>query len=333
MLQRRLDRSALKLTALEHQVLRTLRDHSGACAYLAVAVSGGIDSIVLAKVVSRLRPLLKKPVLFLHVHHGLTGQKKTDRFRSQAQGLVKSLARTEKVVFKTNTPAQVKKRGLASEAALREYRYAKLFQLMKLYDQKLKGPGLLLVAQHWNDLLETRLIRLVRGVGPQGLKAMSVSGDSICRPFLRIEKNEIETYAQLMNLKWLDDPSNADDAPLRNWIRNDWLPSLEKKRPGAAKALAASLESLVLGLALGPVRHELQISTVTGFDRANYQRLSRVHKKQHLAGYLKALHVKNYTTNHIEELVKRLDTRKKVFRFPLLKLVWIVNAEHIRAQK
>ena len=97
--------------------------------------------------------------------------------------------------------------GDSLEAAARTARYQAI-------NTALPADAVLLVAQHANDQAETVLLQLARGAGPAGLAAMplcSRSGEHyLLRPWLAFTRENLEAYAQIENLTWIEDPSNTD---------------------------------------------------------------------------------------------------------------------------
>jgi len=219
------------------------------------------------------------------------------------------------------------------------------------------NADLIALAHHADDLFETRLIRLIRGTGPQGLPAMTEFDARLLRPFLVETRAEIEAYAREARLAWVQDPTNAETNALRNWIRNKWLVALDRKRPGSSKAFRLSLERIAETCATRSIQesssssqsHQSQKSSQESsapesapesapgafvdhcIDRKRFQRLGKTERQSVLAAYLRALGVRNFGATHIGEICKRLDTSRKVFTFEVLQLHWSVNAEQVIA--
>lgn len=277
---------------------------------LILAVSGGLDSMVLLEVFSRLKAKRPLQLLVAHVHHG-----GTNTFRDQAAQFVtaEATARSlESIVLKVVTTSQ-------SEDSLRKARYQKLEEL-----RNTRNFDAIVMAHHAEDLLETRLIRLVRGVGPQGLRSMNILARHRFRPFLEISREELKKYAEGRGLKWVEDPSNRETRYFRNWIRNEWLPSLEKFRAGSTQSLMRSLNNL----AAGANSLKMPISE-RGIDRNRLLALDKPDQMRVLARYMMLKGVSSYRRGQIQEILKRLDTSRTEFRFTCAKQEWHVDAEHI----
>jgi tRNA(Ile)-lysidine synthase len=193
------------------------------------------------------------------------------------------------------------------------------------------------LGHHQEDLLETRLLRLIRGTGPQGLQAMKVVKEGVIRPFLTTSEKEIARASE--GLVWVEDPSNTKADYLRNWVRQKWLSALEEKSPGAKKALARSLELLLEsheikdiggGLAPGQVSKRM---TRRGILKAEFLGLSEEEKRRLLARYLLQLKVRHFTQNHLREILKHLDNSQNVHKFTLAKLDWTLTKDRIFAAR
>jgi tRNA(Ile)-lysidine synthase len=329
------------LNATEHRVAQTLRPLNLNGAVLLLAVSGGLDSMVLLTVLARLQKMLKLQITVAHVHHGkIAGAR--GAFRRRAWSLVAAQATHLGLRFFSNVespssgrrhPLQFRlspPRVLKSEAELREFRYSLLRGWQKELAHASDAPVWLVTAHHLDDLLETRLLRLVRGTGGQGLEAMALQEGEMLRPLLTFSRQELRQYARSRRLKWVDDPSNAHLDPLRNWLRLRWLPALETRRRGSLVNLARSLEQIVGELKITSSRG---VSPLEGdyLDRQKYLELSREDKKRAVASYLRELGVRGYGQSHVEEIIKRLDSSRRELKFRVLKWDWVVNAEQIRA--
>jgi tRNA(Ile)-lysidine synthase len=283
-----------------------------------IACSGGLDSVAAVNFLQRLGPFLQGKLGVLHVHHG---QKSNQAFRDQAAEFVESLCKKEGLPFYFHQGQALAK---ANEKDLREIRkqaYQKFLQAT--------GSDYLVTGHHQQDLLETRLIRLIRGTGPLGFRAMEVLRPPFFRPFLATNKKQLLQYAEELKLAWCEDPSNRDNAYLRNWLRNRWLPQLEKKRPGALATLSRSFEQLTVPT--DGVTDERDFSQ--GLDRMQYIAHNPSRQREELILYLQFLGAKDFRHSQIEELRKRLDKDEKIHTFIVAKIIWQVNAERIFGRK
>ena len=189
-------------------------------ASVTVALSGGVDSVVLLHVLSR-----QFPVRAIHVHHGLSPHADAwARFCRQ-------LCRRWKIPL-TIKRVKVTKRGKGPEAAAREARYAMF--------RKIPGKTLAL-AHHLDDHAETVLMNLLRGAGARGASGMAAvsrfEGKRLLRPLLEVSRKSILDYARAQRLEWIEDESNADESLTRNFIRRRVGPLLEARFPRWKEAL------------------------------------------------------------------------------------------------
>lgn len=173
-----------------------------------VAVSGGVDSVVLLDLLSKHKGLT---LLVVHYDHGIRADSAKDR------RFVRRLAAQYGLPF-------VYEEGHlgsgASEATAREARYGFLRQVVRK-----QGTAAIITAHHQDDVLETAIINLLRGTGRKGLTALGPRKD-ILRPLLHVSKSEVLRYATLQQLQWREDPSNKDVRYLRNYVRHQLLPRL-----------------------------------------------------------------------------------------------------------
>ncbi|OFZ11794.1 MAG: tRNA lysidine(34) synthetase TilS [Bdellovibrionales bacterium RBG_16_40_8] len=323
-----MDSLQLKLLPVEHKVLRDLRKVGGEGHHILVAVSGGRDSMVLLTLLKRLQPLIKSPLYVGHIHHG-RGDRVQTIFRNRARRFVKKSSSLLNLPFYTNKT--LPRAILRSEAELRNFRYKELQKILTKISRKSAATPYLALAHHQDDLLETQIIRLIRGTGLYGLKAMSVLSEEKLRPLLKCTGEEIQDLANKLNVRWLDDPSNENRDTLRNWLRHKWLLDLEKKIPGSKTSLARSLSNI----SSNDKKSTINVLPIhkQSLSRPEFLFLSRDEKCSIVARYLVCLKISHYTQGQIEEIVRRLDNRRGEFRFRLLNHEWRVNAERIQALK
>ena len=200
---------------------------------VAVAVSGGRDSMSLLHCTARAAEPLGINVIALHVHHGL--QADADAWSD----LVERACRRWSVGFDTQRLSGRPAKGDSVEAWARRGRYLALAAMARA-----AGAGIVLLAHHRRDQSETFLLQALRGAGPAGLAAMPavIERDAIvwARPWLALPLEAIEAYARRHRLRFVADPSNEDPRFARSRIRAQLMPTLRLAFPGAESLLADS---------------------------------------------------------------------------------------------
>ena len=200
---------------------------------LLLAVSGGIDSIVLVQLFNQ----LGYEIAIAHCNFGLRGEESDGD-----EQFVRNLA------VKDNIPVYVsnfdtKQYALSSKVSIqiaaRELRYNWFAEIMQQH-----GYDYLLTAHHADDSAETFLINFTRGTGIEGLLGIPQQNGSIVRPLLPFTRHEIEGYAIANNIQWREDSSNASDKYLRNKLRHHVLPLLKELNPSFSESFAQTIENL-----------------------------------------------------------------------------------------
>ena len=189
-----------------------------------VALSGGLDSVVLLHCIAALAGSLGLSVNAIHVNHGL--QSEALDWESHCNALCHALG----ICF---TDHRVKlDPGMSDlEARARHARY-------EVFENAL-GPGdTLFMAHHGDDQAETVLLRLLRGSGVRGLAGMPATRDlgagRLHRPLLALTRDRIESVARDWGLSWCEDRSNQDTRFDRNYLRHVVMPVLRERWPGTA---------------------------------------------------------------------------------------------------
>jgi len=193
-----------------------------------VGFSGGLDSTVLLHAVCAFaRSAGLAPPLAVHVHHGL--QAAADDWARDSGARATELG----AIFMLHRVSVERRGGDSIEAAARHARLAAFARV---------DADAVLLGHHRDDQAETVLFNALRGSGIAGLAGMPVvrvgSGPPLLRPFLDVPRTSLHDYAAEYGLSWIDDPSNADIALRRNFLRHSVLPSIETGMPQARVALA-----------------------------------------------------------------------------------------------
>jgi len=198
---------------------------------LLLAVSGGIDSVVLLDLLSRVASDFDLRLHVLHVDHQIRPESRSDaEFVRELCARLGIPCRVE--TFDVSTLA--KERRLSLETAGREVRRAALSRRAEEH-----GCVRIVLAHHQDDQAETFLQRLLRGSGLSGLQVMQEFDGFWWRPLLDFSRQQILTYAKQRNLVWVEDASNVDTRFLRNRIRHQLLPDLREYNPQVNQRLSA----------------------------------------------------------------------------------------------
>lgn len=204
----------------------SLRPPSGR---LLVAVSGGVDSIVLLDVLDRLRAELDLQLAVGHVDHAVRANSADDA------AFVAEVARARRLPFfgeRLVEPGH-------SEDALRKARYTSLGRLVAA-----SGCERVALGHTQGDQVETMLFRLLRGAGPRGVGAMRFLDGLRVRPLLDVPRDDVLAWARAHELAWREDPTNVDPRFSRNRLRHELLPVLRALAPAGEGALARFAQAL-----------------------------------------------------------------------------------------
>jgi tRNA(Ile)-lysidine synthase len=197
---------------------------------VAVAVSGGADSLALLHALRVLAGPRGWRLAVLTVDHGLRPGSAADA--AFVADHAKSLGLPARLL--TLTPADLEAhRAAGPEGAGRAARYEALWPAAGEL-----GCPWLATGHTLDDQAETVLLQLLRGAGPDGLAGMTVRSGRLLRPLLGVRRADTRACCDAAGLPWREDPTNATDAPLRNRVRRHLLPLLEELRPGATQTLA-----------------------------------------------------------------------------------------------
>jgi tRNA(Ile)-lysidine synthase len=173
----------------------------------------------------------------LHVDHGIRPESSGDAQRVQA--FCKDLGVPCRVVSipQGKIAETAKRRGLGIEGAARVFRHS-------IWQQEVRrlGAARILVGHTQDDLLETALMRFLRGSGPAGLAAMPRENRRIIRPLITLSRRDVLAYAQTKNIPFIIDATNADIRYLRNRIRHKLVPCLDEHFPYWRKAVGSLAE-------------------------------------------------------------------------------------------
>lgn len=217
---------------------------------LLLAVSGGIDSVVLCELCSQAGFDFK----IAHCNFQLRGEES-----ERDEVFVKSLGgiySTEIFIKKFNTEKYAEEKKISIQVAARELRYEWFQELIASATGKLEPAtkefsetshiahrtSYVLTAHHANDNIETLLMNFFKGTGIKGLQGIPAKQRKIIRPLLFAKRLELVSFAKENNLPFVEDSSNLSDKYTRNYFRNQLIPSVQKVFPEVEDNLLHNIE-------------------------------------------------------------------------------------------
>lgn len=285
------------LAHITHQLTRLNQRH------ISIALSGGLDSVVLLHLLYRVHKNSDITLNAMHIHHGLSPN--ADHWLQ----FCAQLCAQYDVPFQAQK-VMVHSQGQGIEAAARNARYQALAQM---------GAKTVALAHHTDDQIETLLLAMMRGGGTRALAAMNeiqtlhtLSGClKLWRPLLHCTRQELADYAAKYDLSWIEDESNQDTRYLRNFVRQQWLPELDERLPNARAQLLASVAALQDDLALLNEWTEIDLAQVCAngtFHVPTWRELSDTRGRNVLKQWTLAHHLGTPTRESIYEFARVLQS-------------------------
>jgi tRNA(Ile)-lysidine synthase len=269
---------------------------------VAVAVSGGRDSMALLHCVAAAARPLGLEVWALHVHHGL--QPLADHWAD----FVERSCRARGLRFAMRRLKGAPARGASVEAWARAGRYAALTEMARE-----AGCAALLLAHHRGDQAETFLLQALRGAGAAGLAAMPARaerhGIAWLRPWLDQPREAIDAYVRRHRLRFVDDASNADARFARSRLRHNVMPALRAAFSQAEAALAAAARRAAQARALIDEVSRADAAAVSDADALHVLRwaaLSPTRRRESLRAWLAPQVARGVSEALLERLMHEL---------------------------
>jgi len=189
---------------------------------LVAGISGGMDSMVLLHLLCSLSEEMSFFVLVAHLNHCLRGEE-SDRDEqfvreiSERWGLSVEIGREDvgEIARREKLPVQV---------AARRVRYRFFEEVMKRH-----GGNYIVLGHQSDDTAETVMMRWLRGASVHGLRGIPLQNGSVIRPLLSFSRQEIAAYADENKVPYVEDSSNKKMTYLRNRVRHDLIPLIERK--------------------------------------------------------------------------------------------------------
>ncbi|HMF89543.1 MAG TPA: tRNA lysidine(34) synthetase TilS [Candidatus Angelobacter sp.] len=209
---------------------------------VAVAVSGGADSVALLRALLELRRELGIVLSVAHFHHGIRGAE-----ADADQQFVKDLAANFHLdihLGAADVPTHARTQKTSLETAARELRHRWFFELVRA-----RQADKIATAHTLDDQAETVLMRVLRGAGALGLAGIFPQQEEkhLVRPLLEVSRTEIEAYLRTIGQLWCDDSMNLNLEHTRNRIRRQLLPQLERDYNPALRQTLADLAEVARG--------------------------------------------------------------------------------------
>lgn len=227
------------------RIVETALKEAGSPEAIAVAVSGGPDSMALFHALSVLKPRFSFRLLALSVDHGLRAEAKHE------VELVRRFADSLGVPFRSERLAL--EPGGNVQARAREARYDALLRGAR---EELGPSVLLATAHHADDRAETVLLRILRGTSPEGLGVLPLLSGPLLRPLVRARRADVLAHNERHAVPTVHDPSNDDPRFLRVRVRRELLPLLDQLSPGMVEKLCSLAEDASAEVPLGLNREQ-----------------------------------------------------------------------------
>ena len=204
---------------------------------VAVAVSGGADSMALLHFIANFYPPARIKIVALNVEHGIRGE---SSLRDSA--FVKEYCDAHQIpliAYKVDALKKAREDKISVEQAARALRYECFMAAINA-----KKCDAVFTAHHSSDNLESVLFNLFRGTGLKGLIGIKDYGGKIYRPLLNVSKAEIAEYVKEHAIPFVDDETNFCDDYTRNFLRLNVIPKIKEVFPDAEKSVLRLSETV-----------------------------------------------------------------------------------------
>jgi len=278
---------------------------------LLLALSGGLDSIVLLQLLAEARAVIPFDLHAMHVHHGISVN--ADSWAAfcavQCQRLDVPL-QTAHVNVAKNPDYKNSEQGIEAEA--RQLRYNALFNCTVGE----RVADFVITAHHQDDQAETLLLQLFRGAGVKGLSSMAAVDIArrLLRPLLGVSRQSLLEYALQHDIQWCDDESNDNTQYDRNFVRHEVMPVLESRFKSVKAVLArtalhmAEANELLEALALQDAENILSDNSIC---LQGLRQLTNARAKNMLRWWFSRNGLAMPAAEHLNEIIGQLFNSKK----------------------
>ncbi|QZT38370.1 tRNA lysidine(34) synthetase TilS [Halosquirtibacter xylanolyticus] len=198
-----------------------------------LAVSGGVDSMVMANLFMN----SEYEIAIANCNFHLRGEESDDDTR-----MVELFAKQHHITFHCkdfDTKSYAKENNVSIEMAARDLRYKWFYELLDEHSY-----GYIAIGHHRDDSLETFILNWSRGTGIRGLTGIKKSNVKVLRPLIDISRAEVALYAQEKHIPFRNDSSNDSDLYLRNIVRHNVLPAMDRLNAQSRNNMQKSIEYL-----------------------------------------------------------------------------------------
>ena len=206
---------------MKNKLINFIETHHLTKKKILIAVSGGIDSIVLLHLFQSIKEKFSINITACHVDHMIRNESKAEQL------FVKKICQSQNIEFngiQVNVPKYMEKKTISLEMAAHDCRYAKLIEVMKS-----SQSDYIATAHHFDDQLETIFMRFGFGTGIEGIQGLAEKNDFFLKPLLSIRKEKLIQYSKQNGLNFITDSSNEDNSIARNFWRNEILNKIEMR--------------------------------------------------------------------------------------------------------
>lgn len=262
-------------------------------ATIIVAVSGGVDSVVLLHTLRQQLPDTK--LVVAHVNYHLREESDAD------ESFVRDLAEKYHAIFEHTAWSKVL--DIAVEKQARDFRYQFFEQLAKKYHTQT-----VVVAHHADDQAETVLLKLIRGGQLSQLSGMHTKNRQIIRPFLLITKQELIHYAQENNLHWQEDKTNQDATYTpRNYLRQVIIPQLKTINPQTVRHINAFANQIEKQSELITAQVDIYVQNI----EHDWQAIPELWQEETIKRYMQLKGIYRFKQTQIFQIIQLLRNNKK----------------------